>query len=328
MAFEVKPYSEEYEDLWDKFVLEKSMNGTFLQTRKFINYHPKDRFTDASVMVFKGNDLVAVVLGCIVYEGETKVYFSHKGTTFGGYIVSKQIYNVSNLSEIMDLCEEYIKSLEVSSIFLKQTASIFHRESADLIDYFLYQKGYKEYSELNFYMNLDKYKEDVISCFTSGKRRDYRYSLKNAFEFRALERNEIKDFHRILTMNHDRLELPTIHTVQDLLDLKYERFSDRIDFYGVFYEGNMIAGSMIFKFGEGVYHTQYLCSDDAYLKLFPMDFLITNLIEQAVKEEMNVFTFGICTEDRGRYINFGLSRFKEGFGAKYCINKSFEKMIK
>lgn len=327
MAFVIKAYDEMYEENWDKFILEKSMNGTFLQTRKFINYHPKDRFSDASVMVFKGNDLVAVILGCIVNEDGKKVYFSHKGTTFGGLIVSKQVYSVSAINEIIDLCEEYIKSLGVEKIFFKQTASIFYKENADLVDYFLYQKGYKEFSELNFFMNLDKYKEDVVSQFTSSKRRDYRYSLKNNFEFRELEKDEIGKFHEILTMNHDRLNLPTIHTIEDLLDLKYNRFPDKIDFYGVFLEGEMIAGSMIFKFGNGVYHTQYLCSNDAYLKLFPMDYLIGNLIIKAVSEQMRVFTFGICTEDRGRYINLGLSRFKEGFGAEYCINKSFEKVI-
>lgn len=327
MAFVIKAYDEMYEENWDKFILEKSMNGTFLQTRKFINYHPQDRFSDASVMVFKGNDLVAVILGCIVNEDGKKVYFSHKGTTFGGLIVSKQVYSVSAINEIIDLCEAYIKSLGVEKIFFKQTASIFYKENADLVDYFLYQKGYKEFSELNFFMNLDKYKEDVVSQFTSSKRRDYRYSLKNNFEFRELEKDEIGKFHEILTMNHDRLNLPTIHTIEDLLDLKYNRFPDKIDFYGVFLEGEMIAGSMIFKFGNGVYHTQYLCSNDAYLKLFPMDYLIGNLIIKAVSEQMRVFTFGICTEDRGRYINLGLSRFKEGFGAEYCINKSFEKVI-
>ena len=327
MAFTLERYTEEKESAWDKFINEKSMNGTFLQTRKFINYHPKDRFEDASIMIYKGNDVVAVVLGCIVDIDGVKYYFSHRGTTFGGFIVCKQVYSVSNITEIIDMCEAFIKDEGCQAIYLKQTAGIFQKERTDLVDYFLYQKGYTEYSELNFFMELDRYKEDVTSQFTSSKRRDYRYSLKNDFEFRALDEKDIPEFHRILTLNHDRLNLPTIHTIEDLLDLKYNRFNERIDFYGVFYEGKMIAGSMIFKFDGDIYHTQYLASDDEYLKMFPLDFLICNLLQQAVNENMKVFTFGICTEDSGRYINVGLSRFKEGFGAEYCINKSFEKRI-
>lgn len=42
---------------------------------------------------------------------------------------------------------------------------------------------------------------------------------------------------------------------------------------------------------------------------------------------MKYFTFGICTEDRGKYLNMGLSRFKEGFGADYCLNLTYEKML-
>ena len=80
-----------------------------------------------------------------------------------------------------------------------------------------------------------------------------------------------------------------------------------------------------FWFDNGVFHTQYLASDEQYLNLFPMDFLIYYLIEEAVRDSMRLFTFGICTEGRGKYLNFGLSRFKEGFGAKYTINKTFEK---
>ena len=35
------PFIKEYEERWDEFVLKKAVNGTFLQTREFLNYHPK-----------------------------------------------------------------------------------------------------------------------------------------------------------------------------------------------------------------------------------------------------------------------------------------------
>ena len=42
---------------------------------------------------------------------------------------------------------------------------------------------------------------------------------------------------------------------------------------------------------------------------------------------METFTFGICTEDQGRYLNLGLSRFKEGFGTEFRINRTYEKWL-
>lgn len=41
MSWEIIRYDNSYEGQWDKFIKEESMNGTFLQSRKFFNYHLK-----------------------------------------------------------------------------------------------------------------------------------------------------------------------------------------------------------------------------------------------------------------------------------------------
>lgn len=328
MAFSIERYNEVEENKWDDFVLNKSMNGTFLQTRKFISYHQEGKFEDCSLIIYKGNDIVGIVLACICdVEGE-RCFFSHRGTTFGGLVIAKQIYNATSMSEILDLFEAKLKELGCERCYLKQTASIFQKTNTDLLDYFLYQKGYQEYTELNYYMNLDRYREDLLSQFSSSKRRDYKYSLKNNLLFKKLETSdEIMQFYGVLQLNLQKLNLKSVHTFEDLIDLKFNRFNDSIEFYGVYYGDEMVAGSMIFLFGNKIFHTQYLSSNQEYLKMYPMDFLITNLIRTALDKDMEIFTFGICTEDQGRVINLGLSRFKEGFGTEYCLNKSFEKHI-
>lgn len=63
--YRIVDFSEELSSEWDEFVLNKSVNGTFLQTRKFINYHAEEKFIDSSLVVYKGNDIVAVILACI-----------------------------------------------------------------------------------------------------------------------------------------------------------------------------------------------------------------------------------------------------------------------
>lgn len=314
------------EEVWDKFMLRESMNGTFLQTRKFINYHNKGKFEDASLCIYKGNELVAAVLGCVIREDDKRILFAHKGTTFGGITISKKIYSVTAIEEMMLLIENFIKEVGFSKVYIKTVAPIYQRESTDLIDYFLYKNGYTCYSELNFYMGLSRYYADVLNQFSSGKRRDYRYSLKSNLIFTELHsESEIGEFYEVLQKNIRKLGIRSVHTESDLLDLKFNRFKDEIKFYGVYSDEVMIAGSMIFIFDNKVFHTQYLSSDEEYLSLFPMDFLITNLIEVAVDMNMEKFSFGICTEDQGRYLNMGLSRFKEGFGTEYCINRSYEK---
>ena len=58
--FSILPYGEEQRERWDRFVMEQSANGTFLQTRRFLNYHPAGRFRDDSRMIFHKQELVAV----------------------------------------------------------------------------------------------------------------------------------------------------------------------------------------------------------------------------------------------------------------------------
>lgn len=328
MAFNIDFYNPCDQEKWDDFILNKSMNGTFLQTRKFINYHPEKRFKDCSVCIRKGTELVAVVLACEIIDEGKKTFFAHKGTTFGGISISRNVYTASAINEILEGLIAFIKENGFEKIYLKMVANIYQKENTDLLDYFLYKYGFTTYNELNYYLNLDKYKEDVSVPFTSSKRRDYRYSLKSGFTFKKLEsREEIAEYYSVLLKNLEKLGLHAVHSLEDLYDLKFNRFDEKIEFYGVYHESKMVAGSMLFYFDDNVVHTQYLSSDEEYLKMFPMDFLIYNLIQTAVDKNMKTFSFGICTEDQGRYLNLGLSRFKEGFGTEFCINRSYEKTL-
>lgn len=324
MALSIE-YYDGNETEWDAFVLDKSMNGTFLQTRRFINYHAAGKFKDCSLCIRKGQELVAVLLACEI-DNEGKTFFAHKGSTYGGITITENIYNSSSMDELMRLFHDFLSDEGFKKIYLKLVPGIYQRKNTDLIDYFLYKYGYACYNELNYYMPLERYRQDVLAQFSSSKRRDYRYSLKNNLLFKKLKvKEEITDFYDVLQLNLKKLGLTPVHSLADLYDLKFNRFEKEVEFYGVYLEGEMIAGSMVFIFDGHIFHTQYLASDERYLKLYPMDFLITNLIQAAVDGKMDLFTFGICTEDQGRYLNLGLSRFKEGFGTEFCINRSYQR---
>jgi hypothetical protein len=321
MALSIERYSGNEKE-WDDFILNKSMNGTFIQTRRFINYHHEGKFNDHSLCIRKGNELVAALLAC---ELSGRVFVAHQGTTFGGLSISKNIYNSSSVDELFALLNEYFEK-NFSAVRIKMVPEIYQKRNCDLLDYFFYKTGYTSISELNFYMPLDKYAESVLSPLSSNKRRDYKYSLNNQLVFCELtEKEQISEYYDVLLMNLKKLNLNPVHTLEELLDLKFNRYPDKIRFYGVYYDERIIAGSMVFLLTDSVFHTQYLSSDQNYLNLFPMDFLIVELIKKAVEGNNRVFSFGICTEEQGKYLNLGLSRFKEGFGSEYCINKTFEK---
>lgn len=326
MEYAIEYYTPEKKEEWDRFIDKNGMNGTFLQSRHFLEYHGEEKFRDCSLMAYKGNALIAVVPACEFQESEGKVFFSHKGSSYGGIVICKNVYTATSMDRLFSSLEEFFQQEGFQKIYMKKTPDVYEKEDTALMDYFFYKYGYACYNELNYYMHLERYQDDIAKQFTSSKRRDFRYSLKEEMEFKELTTpEEIKDFYHVLQLNLRKLNLTAVHSYEDLLELKFQRFPEKILFYGVYKDDIMVAGSMIFLIQEDVFHTQYLSSDERYLKSYPMDFLIYHLIEQAVKKKMRLFTFGICTEDQGRYLNLGLSRFKEGFGTEYTVNRSYEK---
>lgn len=53
MKIIIKQFRKEYEDTWDQFVEKQSINGTFLQERRFLNYHEEGKFEDCSLMFYE-----------------------------------------------------------------------------------------------------------------------------------------------------------------------------------------------------------------------------------------------------------------------------------
>ena len=147
MALNFSFYKAENEKEWDHFVTNKSMNGTFLQTRRFINYHPKERFKDCSVCIRKGNELVAAILACEMENIGGKTFFAHKGSTFGGITISSNAYTASIVDELMKGLQSFLIDHGFQKIYLKMVPAIYQKKGTDLLDYFLYQNRFKCYNE-------------------------------------------------------------------------------------------------------------------------------------------------------------------------------------
>lgn len=324
----VEQYFSGFENKWDKFIKD-SINGTFLQTRNFLNYHPKDKFNDNSLIIFKGEDtIVGVIPACVTFEDSQKNFYSHLGSTFGGIIINKFFNDVEHVGEMFNVINNYLKENNFNKIILKNTSDLFSRGNTKLIDYFLFKEGFLSYEEISFYIDFKDYKEDILSNFSSSRRRDYKYSLKSNLTFKKINTNEeIEKFYNILCNNLKKFNTKPVHTLNELFDLKENRLKGIIEFYGTFLNNNLIAGSMVFKFDNKVFHTQYLAADQNHLDLYPMNYLNTNLINTAKEEKFKYFSFGISTEEHGRILNYNLAKFKEGFGATYSINRTHYKEL-
>lgn len=324
----IKFYDNQNKAEWDNFI-ENSANGTFLQSKRFLDYHPIGRFIDCSVMVYDGNRLIAVCPACKVTEDSSTEFYSHKGSTFGGIIFDKKQYELHKILAVIEKIEEFCKSNGFNRIVLKQTSDLFSIRNNDLIEYALYYCGYAEEKELNLYIDFNSYKDNILSNFAQGKRTNINNCIKAGLKIEKLESDEqIKEFYLILCSTLEKYNKKPVHTYEELNLLRKTILTDEIEFYGAFLEDKMIAGSMMFYFKNvNVAHTQYLCALHEYDTLSAMSYMYYAMIDLAKQNGYGAISFGIATENGGKYINQGLVSSKESYGSLHSLNRIFSKNL-
>lgn len=329
MNLNIVKYDDTFKDRWDSFVLGQSVNGTFLQTRNFLDYHPKGRFEEASLLIMNGSNIIAVIPAHKNAEQGMETFYSHKGSTFGGIVLGKTAYNISYLEAVMPLLEEYIAQEGYEYIIMKSTPDLFSKEPMGLLDYEFFKNGYRQYDEISFYLKCGDIPEDGMSMMTSSRRRDCRYSLKNGFTLKELKSDEeVEQFYLVLCENLRKFDTIPVHNCDELIDFKNNRLKSIIKFFGVFEKEKMAAGSMLFAFGNDVLHTQYLACLPEYNRKYIMNFMDYSLILISKKNGYRYFSFGTSTGKNSRELNLGLALYKEGFGCSYGVNRTYTKLLK
>ena len=325
--FRFEKYEKSWEAQWDRFIDESSVNGTFLQCRRFLNYHPEGRFREASLLVYnEKNNVAALVPGCDVMLDGKKVFFSHRGTTFGGIIIDRKHYCAKYATVMVEELKEYLWEQGYEEAYLKMTSDIFSSLESDLFQYAFQHAGFTEYKELSTYVRFDTYKEAVLSNFAQGKRTNVHNCEKAGLVCRPLEtEEEIAGFYDILCENLSKYDTKPVHSLEELLDLKQNRIPEECGFFGIYNpEGSMLAGSMMFYFDRvGCAHTQYLAARQDYNRLSPMTFMYYSMIVEMKKRGYRKVSWGTATEDLGQYLNMGLITSKEDFGSSYVNNLTY-----
>ena len=153
-AISIEEYKEEFAEEWDRFVLKTSANGTFLQSRRFLSYHPEGRFQDSSLMIRKGQEIIAVVPACVREEDGKVIFSSHPGSTFGGIIVSPKYLAISKMISIIELLDGWLIENGFQLSVLKQTSECFCRDESSSIEYALQHEGYESYGEFSFVVDF------------------------------------------------------------------------------------------------------------------------------------------------------------------------------
>lgn len=323
------PFTPDWAERWDRFVMEDSQNGTFLQTRRFLSYHPADRFQDASLMIAAENRELLAVLPAARCEADGKLVFrAHPGSTFGGIVLSRQITQARRTLEIVDALDQYL-SPRYAACELKPTPQLFAVSPTATLEYVLFNRGYAQETEIASYLPLAGTDVDALRAgYSATKRYELKRCEGKGLTFRRLETQaELETFYALLCQTLRKFGATPVHTLAELSDFMVSRLKDEIRFLGVFDPaGAMAGGACLFYFAQtNALHTQYLAADNRVKGCAPSAYLYDAVLRFGLDVGASAVSFGTSTFEHGHVLNEGLIQNKEGFGCLHTLNRIFTK---
>lgn len=324
----VTRYENEFENEWEEFV-GSSVNGTFMQERKFLSYHPYDRFSDHSLIFMEDKRIIALLPAAVVQQEDKRILYSHPGASHGGLIIKSSL-NAKKCLELVSTLVEYCAMTGFDYIRLKLVPRVYHSGLSDQLDFALRFSGFEiEYTELATALELKKGEEPFAKRVMSATAfRNYQKALKSGLS--AVEDADINDFWPILEykleQNHNAKPAHSFNEIKHLKTL----YPDRIKLFAAYEGVTPAAGVLAFLLNERVINCFYIAHDDRYQHMRPLNLVFGYMMEWGRKNSFSYLDWGISTEGKGSSVNTGLFRFKEGYGGHgvlrecylYAINNS------
>ncbi len=318
MKYAIEMYSNKYEEAWDTLV-SNSPVGTFLHSRLFLSYH-KDRFLDCSfVLINEEKNTLEAVFPCALMQ-DKKVASSHPGSTYGG-IVTRNTMTPEIIQYFLDGIIDQLKARNVEELVYKLTPDIYRRDYSNLDEYFIWRaQGINYRNDISNIIDLKKSFE-----FSSRRKRGIKKAKKQNISY--TQNGEItREVWDMLELNLKAHDTKPVHSLEEINRLK-DLFPNIIKLHmSRDFSNRPLCGVLAFHV-RNVIHAQYIFSGPEARNLGALDFLFSNLIDLAITDNCNYFSFGASSEKEGRFLNDGLYRFKSEFGSAGVLNRTYKVKI-
>ncbi len=321
MSLTVFRYSEDDADWWDRYVWQAD-NGTIFHTRKFLSYHPKDRFTDHSLIFKKKNSVQAVLPAIEMQMDKDKVLYSHRGASYGGFVYRDA--GIKDAFELVEALKVYARNNGFTRILITLPPLVYMTRYSNYIDFAMLQNGFRYLRrEISSVVQLPDSTEQILPMFKSEARTATRKSMKSGIQIRLSD--DYDTYYKILKRNLKlRHNVTPTHTLKEL-KLLAQLFPDRIELWAAYLNDQMIAGVVNFICTPKVVLAFYISDNKEYQQYRSVNNLFYHIFQWAVNEGYRFYDFGIFTVNMDP--NWGLGKFKENFGARGLFRDTFELLL-
>ena len=308
---EIVKYDALMASQWDDFV-KQSRNGTFLHCRGYMDYH-SDRFKDCSLVAMHDGKFCALLPANI--DGDT--LYSHRGLTYGGWIVPLKHFDTTVMVEVMDGAVAWMRANGIQRLVYKAVPHIYHRYPCEEDLYALF-RHHAALIETNISTTID------LTCplpLDRGNKSGSNAARKAGIHVGPSE--DWEGYWQLLSSLLDtRYGTRPVHTL-DEMRLLQGRFPENIRLYTATLDGELLAGVVMYL-SSPVAHCQYIGASPRGKDSKALTLLFDQLITVHQQLGYRYFDFGISNEDHGRYLNEGLVRQKCRLGGRGIVYNTFE----
>lgn len=306
------------QEAWEKLVAD-AHTGTFLHSRKFLDYHGT-RYTDRSIVVRSGTGTLIAALPAANDPSDEQQVISHPGATFGGLLTNRR-EKFDDIKSVHTTIADFYKRNGFRSFIYKTVPGHFHKRLAAHDHYHLWLNNAELVRrDLWNVLSLNEYR-----TLSKGRKWSVKKAKKEGFDIASSRATDaVGEFHNMLTTRLTSMHnTQPVHTADEICDLM-QRFPDHIELWLIRNnEGTLLAGTLVFHVRSGAPHTQYIATSQEGRDTFAGDHLIAYLIERAEQRGAKYFSFGASTENQGIDLNEGLFDYKSGFGVGSITHDSY-----
>lgn len=277
-----------------------------------MDYH-QDRFKDFSLIIEDKNQNILALFPASV---ENKIVSSHAGLTFGGLLYKPRTF-VKKVITILSAIERYYEDNTIQKIVYKAIPYIYKTEQGEEDLYALFMNNWKlvrrDFSTI--------VKKETSYVPDRSRRKNKKIAITNDVSVELSE--DYITFWNLLNENLvSRHDVKPTHTLEEL-QLLSSTFPENIKLIAGFKDNEMLGGALILL-TPFVCKIQYSVNSLKGRTFKVLDAIFTSIIE---KNESSYVDFGHSSEQGGKYLNEGLSKFKSYFNGEALVCDFYEKEI-
>jgi hypothetical protein len=315
---EVIRYEKKFLNKWEDFVA-SSNNGTIFHTRRFLSYHPPDRFKDSSLLFLQKDKIVSVLTAAEVERDNALTLVSHQGASYGGFVYKDNL-SVRQAFDLTEKLIEFCLNNKYKKIIITHSPFIYQKRYNNYVDFAFMKNGFSYLKrEVSSVVALDVKEDEILNLFKSEARTAVRKSEKSGVIIE--ESSEFEEYYRILKSNLAlRHNVKPAHTLDELINLK-KLFPDKVRLIGAYVKNKLIAGVVNFYCNEKVVLVFYISHNPEYQQYRAVNYLFYSIMKDSIRQGLNYLDFGLFTVNMDP--NWGLGKFKENFGARGILRDTF-----